>query len=86
MTDFSQLEEAERPTDIPKLDLVRELSTVSARPDPKPDQIRTVFPSTESSADYNFHRRLNTLKDPEGFIYEIFQRILIKNFRIKEVG
>ena len=67
VTDFSQLEEAERPTDIPKLDLVRELSTVSARPDPKPDQTRTVFPSTESSADYNFHRRLNTLKDPEGF-------------------
>ena len=68
MTDFSQLEEAERPTDIPKLDLVRELSTVSARPDPKP----TVFPSTESSADYNFHRRLNTLKDPEGSFMNFF--------------
>ena len=68
-TDFSQLEEAERPTDIPKLDLVRELSTVSARPDPKPDQIRTVFPSTESSVDNDFHRRLNTLKDPEGFYF-----------------
>jgi len=61
VTDFSQLEEPERPTDIPRLDLVRELSTVSARPDPK----STVLPSTESSADYNFHRRLNTLKDPE---------------------
>ena len=62
VTDFSQIEEPERPTDIPKLDLVRELSTVSARPDPKP----TVYPSAESSTDHNFHRRLNTLKDPEG--------------------